>query len=382
MDELIQLAHNADPLDGTEQDCEQFYYALQNANFNVLGLIAETGEVVERYEYTPYGQRTVYTTAGSADPAAHTPTLMSQRVELASVAQPYALNPLGHQGKMHDEVAELIYYNARYLHPRAGRFITRDPIGYPDGMNAYEAMKSSPLCYIDPLGTECYFIAIGDREVGGTGTSGIAGFYHYSVEKWSSVAWVEVGDQFTSMTQQKQLGLERKDSWELLADESYSVWVGRSGYHLGGGNYGPFVWDVKALKFSTLWGGVSVVHHGSATSNRIVVAYVGHKDEIDRKWEEVSQLARQYPYAEQANFGGTFRKWPQSWYQLPGFHSPGNNSNTFVRHIARSANIGMKELSGAHPGANSPSRIQYQKNGWFLFRGQPFPTNGPVPPRP
>ena len=152
VDELIQLAHNADPLDGTEQDCEQFYYALQNANFNVLGLIAETGEVVERYEYTPYGQRTVYTTAGSADPAAHTPTLMSQRVELAGVAQPYALNALGHQGLMHDEATGLIYNRARMLHPRLGRFLQREPLGYVDGMSVYQYVLSNSLVYVDPDG--------------------------------------------------------------------------------------------------------------------------------------------------------------------------------------------------------------------------------------
>lgn len=40
---------------------------------------------------------------------------------------------------MHDEVTGLLYYNARYLHPRLGQFITRDPLGYPDGLNAYAA---------------------------------------------------------------------------------------------------------------------------------------------------------------------------------------------------------------------------------------------------
>ena len=152
VDELVQVAINDDPTDGTEQDCEQFYYALQNANFNVLGLIAETGEVVERYEYTPYGQRTVYTTAGSADPAAHTPTLMSQRVELAGVAQPYALNALGHQGLMHDEATGLIYNRARMLHPRLGRFVQRDPLGYVDGMGLYGYERSNPLYWSDPDG--------------------------------------------------------------------------------------------------------------------------------------------------------------------------------------------------------------------------------------
>ncbi len=34
-----------------------------------------------------------------------------------------------------------------------GRFIHRDPIGYADGMNLYEYVQSSPVGYVDPIGT-------------------------------------------------------------------------------------------------------------------------------------------------------------------------------------------------------------------------------------
>ena len=61
VDELVQLGVNTDP--STESDCEDFYYATQNANFNVIGLADTSGELVERYEYTPYGRCTVYLSA-------------------------------------------------------------------------------------------------------------------------------------------------------------------------------------------------------------------------------------------------------------------------------------------------------------------------------
>src|SRR4030065_932982 len=32
----------------------------QDANYNVIGLVDHTGRLVERCDYTPYGQRTVY----------------------------------------------------------------------------------------------------------------------------------------------------------------------------------------------------------------------------------------------------------------------------------------------------------------------------------
>ena len=37
---------------------------MQDANYNVLGLMQEGGRLVERYEYTPYGQHPSTATAG------------------------------------------------------------------------------------------------------------------------------------------------------------------------------------------------------------------------------------------------------------------------------------------------------------------------------
>lgn len=36
--------------------------------------------------------------------------------------------------------------------PTIGRFLERDPIGYPDGPNPYEFVKSSPVNFTDPYG--------------------------------------------------------------------------------------------------------------------------------------------------------------------------------------------------------------------------------------
>lgn len=38
--------------------------------------------------------------------------------------------------------------------PTLGRFITRDPIGYVDGMNAYQFVRSNPARYLDPFGLQ------------------------------------------------------------------------------------------------------------------------------------------------------------------------------------------------------------------------------------
>lgn len=153
IDALAQIALNDDPADVGEQDCESIYFALHNANFNVLAIVDDLGVLTERYEYTPYGERSVFFSPGTTDSAAHAPTYISRRWLVASVPQPYGRNPLGHQGLMHDQVDSLIYNRARHVHTTLGRFVHRDPLGYVDGLGLSTYLRSNPLYHRDPNGT-------------------------------------------------------------------------------------------------------------------------------------------------------------------------------------------------------------------------------------
>jgi len=102
----------------------------------VLGLVNSSGSLVERYEYTPYGQRKVLFAAGntyaggtsSFDPGCYAIAYASPR--FTSNMSCFGLCEVGHQGLMHDEESGLIYDRARYLQPGLGTMMQRDPLGY------------------------------------------------------------------------------------------------------------------------------------------------------------------------------------------------------------------------------------------------------------
>jgi RHS repeat-associated protein len=121
--------------DGT---LEETLYVTYDANFNVTGLAQENQTFVERYVYTPYGDRTVLTgTFGS-----RASTSYDQQ--------------LGHQGLRIDAESGTYYNRARQLHSGLGSFTARDPklTEYQDGMSLYGFVEQNPVNYVDPFGLE------------------------------------------------------------------------------------------------------------------------------------------------------------------------------------------------------------------------------------
>jgi len=58
---------------------------------------------------------------------------------------------------MHDEQFGLVYNRNRYLDPRTGRWVQRDPAGYVDGTNPYQYVGSQPTVAVDTSGQKLCF---------------------------------------------------------------------------------------------------------------------------------------------------------------------------------------------------------------------------------
>jgi RHS repeat-associated protein len=152
IDDLIQVSLNSSP--STQSTCDTPYWGMCDANWNVLGIVNSSGVLTERYEYTAYGERTTYFSAGTNDPACYTSTdATSQRfVTSGSVTQFYGICEVGFQGLMHDEESGLIFSRTRNDDTLLERFMEQDRLGYLGGNDLYEDERSNPITRVDPTG--------------------------------------------------------------------------------------------------------------------------------------------------------------------------------------------------------------------------------------
>ncbi len=124
------------------------------------------------------------------------------------------------------------YYKARIYHPKYGRFLQPDPIGYGDGMNIYGYVKSDPVNFIDPSGLtkKPPIVCTGTRiQTGCGGGGGIAG----GLSGFTSAG---VGGQVAGHFERVNtggVGVAVGSDIEITAS---SVWVSE-GWSFGGINY-------------------------------------------------------------------------------------------------------------------------------------------------
>ncbi|MFM7563903.1 MAG: RHS repeat domain-containing protein, partial [Planctomycetota bacterium] len=107
-------------------------YYHRNQQYSIVGLSDAAGTLVERYAYTAYGELTILAPDRTLRPT-------------SSFENRYT-----YTAREWDAGLSLYYFRARWLEPKAGRFIGRDPLGYVDGMGLYGAYFA--IWGVDPTG--------------------------------------------------------------------------------------------------------------------------------------------------------------------------------------------------------------------------------------
>jgi RHS repeat-associated protein len=95
-----------------------FYYH-RNQKYSIIGLTNAAGTLVERYSYSAYGTLGIYDPSGTV-----------------RTNSTYA-NRYTYTGREYDPDLALYHFRARWYDPATGGFISRDPLGYVDGMSLY-----------------------------------------------------------------------------------------------------------------------------------------------------------------------------------------------------------------------------------------------------
>jgi RHS repeat-associated protein len=94
------------------------YYS-RNQQYSITALTDSTGNVVERYSYDAHGTLTIFNGTGNT-------------ITATAFANPYT-----YTARRFDSETGLNYFRARYYDSILGRFISRDPFGFVDGMSLY-----------------------------------------------------------------------------------------------------------------------------------------------------------------------------------------------------------------------------------------------------
>ncbi len=122
------------PLMGVNKH-QHFYYHENELN-SVEAITNEQGNLLERYEYDPYGKASVYDSTGNVLTGSKTG------------------NRFGFTGQEYDSSTNTYHFHFRNYSPATGRFNERDPIGYGDDVNIYQYVHDNPANLIDLLGLE------------------------------------------------------------------------------------------------------------------------------------------------------------------------------------------------------------------------------------
>ncbi len=111
---------------------EEHYVPVHDHLGHICALLDPSGEVVETYRYSVFGEERIY--------------------DAQNQLKTEALSPWRYAGKRHDAESGFIYFGLRYYDPLSNVWLTPDPIGREGGPNLYAYVLNNPLSFFDRFG--------------------------------------------------------------------------------------------------------------------------------------------------------------------------------------------------------------------------------------
>jgi RHS repeat-associated protein len=110
-----------------------------NQQYSITAVTTSTGTIAERYAYSAYGEPTILDGSGSV-------------ISSSSINNRYS-----YTGREWDVTAGLYHFRARWMSPKTGRFLGRDPIEYEGSeWGLYEFVDGNSLSALDPKGLSIF----------------------------------------------------------------------------------------------------------------------------------------------------------------------------------------------------------------------------------
>ena len=123
------------------ENSETIFYYQNNIQNSIYALTDDNGEIAESYTYDVYGKVKIYDEFGA-------------EVQTSQIGNNYTFT-----GRRLDTETGLYYFRARYYNPELGRFISRDPLTFVDGMNMYVGYFAHRGT-VDPTGEICPVVVV------------------------------------------------------------------------------------------------------------------------------------------------------------------------------------------------------------------------------
>jgi RHS repeat-associated protein len=127
------------------------YYFTRDHEGSIREMTNSSGALVARYDYDPFGRRTLVSGTDLAD--------------------------FGFTHFYYDQASGLWFSRTRAYDPNLARWLSRDPIGEDGGINLYAFVENNPINYLDPYGLDARTAALewGESETAAGGAETIGG---------------------------------------------------------------------------------------------------------------------------------------------------------------------------------------------------------------